>query len=468
MSGPLVRIGGAFHLSSRSSWLVVLAVLAGLAGLLSVAAVVTRMGMLPAALALVVAAIVTMVGFRWPLLTLALFAAFIPIEEVLLIDGVGTLSRFAAILFAVTYGLPRLTQLRLGVMPRAGWAYVGWAALSLGWAVDASVAWAQLATLVQLFLIAVLVADFVVLRPEIVRPVLWVYSVSAAGTAAAGIWSYLTQGIADTRAVAIQGQDPAQFAAVLLPALFFGLHQVLYGRQRMLGAAVLGLTSIGILVSGTRGAWLAVGAVLLVFLLPRITAGRRMAVIAAILVVLGGAYQIPGMAALLTERAGNAISTGGAGRTDIWEIGLAVYQSAPLAGVGYANFPVAYKLDTVRSTGAVAIGLGSHSLLIGTLVELGAVGMVLIAIFLLPLVLRLGWGPDAMAIQMALASLMVSGLFLDILANRKQVWLVIGLAAGLAFVANMKRRAEAMHLAADLARPGEGGSARATVLPPDH
>jgi hypothetical protein len=80
-------------------------------------------------------------------------------------------------------------------------------------------------------------------------------------------------------------------------------------------------------------------------------------------------------------------------------------------------------------------GRGPHNLVIATIVELGPLGMLLLALFLGPLVLRRGWGPDAATVQAALASLLTLALFLDILSNRKQVWLVIGLAAGLAYLA---------------------------------
>ena len=441
MNNPLVRIGDVLHLGPRATWAIGLT---GLVGVMSVSAMATRLGMLPATLAVILAAVVTSVSFRWPLLTLALFAAFIPIEQVLLIDGIGTISRLAAILFAVTYGLPRLGNIVLGAMPRAGWAYLAWATLSLGWAIKPEAAWAELPTLLQLFLVAVLVADFVGRRPEIVRPVLWVYSVSAAATALIGIESYLTRGLADARAVAIAGQDPAQFAGVLLPALFFGLSEILGGRRRIPGGVVALLTSIGVIVSGTRGAWFAVGVVVLLFILPRLTVRRRIAAMVIVLVLLGSAYQIPGVADLIAERSANALSTGGAGRTDIWSVAATIYQSAPVLGVGFANFPIAYTPDAVAAAGITSgyrlAGYGPHNVVVGTLVELGPLGLVLLASFLLPLVLRRGWGPDAAVVQAALASLLGLALFLDILANRKQVWLVIGIAAGLAYVARARRQ----------------------------
>ncbi len=79
-------------------------------------------------------------------------------------------------------------------------------------------------------------------------------------------------------------------------------------------------------------------------------------------------------------------------------------------------------------------------MLIGTLIELGPIGLLLVGLFLGPLVFQRGWGPDAATIQAALASLLTLALFLDVLANRKQVWLVIGLAAGLAVLARRNRK----------------------------
>ena len=113
-------------------------------GVGAAAALATRQGMLPIVLAVVLAGITTIVGFRWPLLPLLLFAALIPLEGVVVIEGFGTVTRLVGILFAVTYGAPRLGRLALGAMPPAAWAYLAWAILSLGWAIDPDTALAQL------------------------------------------------------------------------------------------------------------------------------------------------------------------------------------------------------------------------------------------------------------------------------------------------------------------------------------
>jgi O-antigen ligase len=442
-------------------------VVIGVIGVVALAAVATRFDMLPVFLALALLGVVTAVSFRWPIVALAVFAALIPIEEVALIDGIGTLSRFAGILFAATYGLPRIGNLALGSMPPAAWAYVAWALVSLGWAIDPDTTWAQLPTLVQLFLIALLVADFVARQPNIIRPVLWVYSVSAAATASIGILGYAGLG-GDIRATAIQDQNPAQFAGVLLPAVIFGLYEVLNGDRRIFGGAIALVTSIGVIVSGTRGAWVAVGVAVAFFILPQLRPRRRIAAILMTLAIIVLAYQLPGVPDLFAERTGSALSTGGAGRTDIWAVGFTIYGSAPVVGVGYANFPVAYTADAVRATdlrslsSALLSGRAPHNIVVGTLVELGAIGLLLTALFFGPLVLRRGSGPDAATIQTMLVSLLTLALFLDVLANRKQVWLVIGFAAGLTYAAERigRMRQQDDHALGSLHRLGLLGRGR--------
>jgi O-antigen ligase len=453
VSGSVTRVGEALNIGSRWAWPIVLA---GLLGVAAVAALATYQGVLAVLIVLVVGGVTAVVGFRWPLVPLVVFVALIPIEEVIVLEGFGTLSRAAGLLFAVSYGAPRIGSLTLAAMPPAGWAYLGWAVVSLAWALSPEVAWAQLSTLIQLFTIALLVADFVVRRPGMVRPVLWAYSLSAGATALIGVSSYIAQGVGTTRSVAIQDQDPAQFAAVLLPAVVFGLYEVINGDRRILGGVIALLTTAGVIVSGTRGAWVAYVVVVLFIVLPQLTARRRIVAVAVIAASVAVVYQLPGIDALIAERSGNAISSGGAGRTDIWTVGLTIFGSEPVTGVGYANFPVAYTSEVIREAGVGWLspaGRGSHSVALANAAELGVVGVALLALFLGPLALRRGWGPDAPTVQAALVSLLTCALFLDILANRKQVWLVIGLAAGLAYFARRERRAASSATSGDADRP---------------
>jgi O-antigen ligase len=330
-------------------------------------------------------------------------------------------------------------------MPIAGWAYMEWAVLSLIWALDTSFAMSELITLIQLFVLGVLIADVVVHDPGVVRPILWVYSVSASVTAALGIQAYFHGGAAAAQRVsALPDQDPAQFAALLLPALVFSLNELLNRRSLVLSVPVALLTLAGVVLSGTRGAWVSLVVAVGFFVVPRLSSGRRMAAIIGTAVVLVAVLQSPGVSDMVAYRVSTAAATGGAGRLSIWTVGLEIFQSSPVTGIGFANFGVGYTAEASTTAVGLSMGVdrGPHNIIMSTLGELGVVGLALVALFLLPLVLRRGWGPDGTVVQAILASLLVDALFLDVLSNRKQVWLVIGLAAGLAYLGGRMKAAD--------------------------
>ena len=110
-----------------------------------------------------------------------------------------------------------------------------------------------------------------------------------------------------------------------------------------------------------------------------------------------------------------------------------------MIGVGFADFPIANTPELARNTSVTqaATGIanaGPHNIVIGTLAELGLVGLLLFAFFVAPLVVRRGWGSDAAVIQASLASLVIVAMFID-MSTRKELWLFIGLACGLSDVA---------------------------------
>jgi exopolysaccharide production protein ExoQ len=433
-SDVIVHIREAFGIRDRTAFYLMLGVIeaAGIGVLLA-----GRSDRIEVVAGLTAALFALLISVRWPLIPLFAFAAIIPMEEVVKIGDVATASKALGLLFAVSYALPRIGGLRISAMPKAAYAYISWAILSVGWAIQPATYFGEIPTLVQLFVISVLVADVVVHRPAIVRPLLWAYSLGAGLTALIGIAAYLTGAVASgQRVTAFADQDAGQFALLLLPAFIFVLHELTAGRLVALSASVGGATGIAIVLSGTRGSWLGIALVVLVFLLPRLGVLRGMVAVGLIAVALGVALQLPGVSDLILQRTALAVPTGGAGRTDIWTVGLQIFDSAPITGVGYANFPVAYTPARVAQSGIVDYtdpAFGSHSIIVGTFGELGVVGAMCLILFLGPLVVRRGWGPQGSAVQSMLAAMLTAALFIDAL-NRKQVWLVIGIAAGLAYL----------------------------------
>ena len=134
-------------------------------------------------------------------------------------------------------------------------------------------------------------------------------SLSAAVTAVIGIAEYL-QGtlVAPDRISAIQGQDPAHYAALLLPALVFSLFELMNGRMVPVAGAIAFLCTLGIIVSGTRGAWVAAAVVGGLYLFPRLGPGRRILAVMLLLVLGTASLQIPGVSSLIADRADDAIS----------------------------------------------------------------------------------------------------------------------------------------------------------------
>jgi exopolysaccharide production protein ExoQ len=403
------------------------------------------------------------------LIPLFAFVAMIPVEEALTVGSVGTLSRGAAVVFALLYAVPRIGRLTIRAMPLAGWAYVEWAVLSIVWSISASAALSELLTLLQLFTIAVLIADVVINDHRLVRPLLWTYSITAAFTAALGILAFLAGNrVAGDRVAALPGQNPANFAALLLPAFLFCTFELLHGRRPYLCLPLTLLSLGGIILSGTRGAWVSILLVLALFVFPALELRRKIAAVGVLLLVFGAVLQLPGVSTLILERAATAGDTGGAGRTDIWTVGLVIFETSPVIGVGYANFATAYTPQLVMEAG-VGFDHGAyrpaHNIVISTSAELGLVGLLLLGLFLVPLVIRRGWGPEAQVIRAILAAFMVDGLFVDLFGNRKQVWVIIGIAAGLVFLARRAKEADELALAA-----GEHGvlAARSSLNHPRH
>jgi O-antigen ligase len=459
MGGP----SGAQPLALR------IALSAGAAAILIVIALIVagagRTGRDVEAAGIAIAGFGVLLSLRWPLLPLFALAVLIPFEQAVVVGDLGTLSRYGELLFVVSYGIPRLGRLSVRAMPVPAFGFILWAVFSVTWAIDPAQTWAAIPALVLLLLVAVLVASAVVEDPSIIRPVMWSYSLAAGATAMLGIATFVSSGggSPDGRIAGLAGQNPAYFAAVLLPAIVFTLGELLHGRWLVTSAAIALAGTIGVAISGTRGAWLSVAVVVVVFLLPRLDPLRRVAAVGVVAALLLITLQIPGIATIVNERTDTALSSGGAGRTDIWTVGLSIIASAPVTGVGLANFAIANTPELLRSSSVqttdpdALANLEAHNLVVSTLGELGFVGIVLLGVFLVPLVVRRGWGPDADFVQAALASLVIIALFQDMLA-RKEFWLLIGMAAGLAYLKKKApsgaRRARAPSMAEVSGRAG--------------
>jgi exopolysaccharide production protein ExoQ len=405
-------------------------------GLMVVVGLLTARGQLHLGVGALVAAAGLAFAYRYPTLALCAYAATIPLETVQ-IEGLATISRAVGAAFFIGYVLAN-RGIRLDAVRVSAWIFVGLATMSVLWSVGQNETIASLSTLLQLLAITVMVADATSRDAGLVRPVLWAYAAAATITSVLAIAAYATNrtSLIAGRAGAFAEQDVAQFAGLVVPALVFVIVQASTGDRRVLAGIATVLCGMAVLLSGTRSAWLAVAAALFLAVLPRLRPNQVVALVLLVGLVAVGAAQLPGVADALVGRIGSAVETGGAGRLDIWAVGFAIFTSNPVAGVGYAAFPVAFTADVIRAaaipgldTAVLSGGRGSHSLLLATAAELGALGLLALA-WMVRDVLRPGVPPFGAVVQAMVVGVLVQALFLDVL-GRKQVWLIFGLAFGL-------------------------------------
>jgi putative inorganic carbon (hco3(-)) transporter len=146
--------------------------------------------------------------------------------------------------------------------------------------------------------------------------------------------------------------------------------------MRGLLVIAIGLISFGIIITGSRGATIGLGMVLIIYFLlikNKISFG-------ILLVVLGIAL-ISFIPVFFIERWGEIAETGGAGRLAIWHVGLKSLEKYWLFGAGLNNFTSAFKEFFNFSDSTLNKSFrASHNIYLGTFVECGIIGISLFVI----------------------------------------------------------------------------------------
>lgn len=397
---------------------------------------------LPLVLAASALLILLVIGLRFPTLVLVLFAALIPLEDALSGEGTATATRFVGLIFAVAYVVNRRRP-HLATIPAAGWAFIVWATASGLWTI-AFARWTSIVTLLQLFTLALLVGDLISRDLRAARVVMWAYSASAAVTVLVFVAVPFLSGVSAYRWAAFQYQNPTQFAAVLVPAFLFLVFEISQTSSRpranivaALSLAGVALVGWGVIMTGGRGATIAL-AIGVAVMAATGTGHRRsrLLVVAVGVLAAAAALLVPGLVEPILTRFSYAAADGGAGRLDIWAVGATIFAEHPIFGVGYASSPAAFTPEAVRMSDLpglrwVGYGAGLHSILMTTAAELGVIGVVFLGLFLWRVLnarSSLGlWN----FVRAALVATLVQAMFLDML-ERKQLWLLMGLALGIA------------------------------------
>lgn len=321
----------------------------------------------------------------WPVqVTLGLFALLVPFDTISVVGQgeQGTTLTFvvggatALVLLLVGLGCNRLVA-----PPRAArwWIlFIAWSAATTLWAIDPEAAWQRLPTALGLLLLYLVAVSVRVTATELS----WVSLLAIVGGCAASLYavSQFYSGVfygASMRGSLVAGNrqdDPNQFAVTLLLPVSLALGRFVSTRGWMRRAVLIAAVSVmglGVFVTMSRGALLALFVVVGVYLY-RLRAGWRAFVPVCFLFIMWIA-----LPELFFTRLQDIVGGRGAGRLDIWLVGLAVLRHHGFVGAGLSNFPVAYDNYAGYASVFQGFGRGPHNIYLGMLVEVGVVGFLL-------------------------------------------------------------------------------------------
>jgi O-antigen ligase len=395
-----------------------------------------------------------------PVLVVTVFA------ESLEVGGL-TISRLSAPL-ALAIVLARVATAAVPSFPRREvlWtttAYVGFAFASSLWTVNPDDSLAEGGTglaLASLVLSLTYMAAFAVLvetREDLKRLGVTVWLVAVV-LGAVAIIQYLA---GYERAVAYSG-DANFFAALqvlALPVCLVVASHAADRSRRLIGLAGVAIVVGSVLTTLSRGGLLALLAVLALLALQparvmfRSAGFKRIALLAA---GIGAAALLYAAFADLEARSESLFTTadGGSGRTNLWRAAVNGWEEHQLRGMGYGAFPnesndllrqtpgVDFEAYRLRESGQVV-----HNAYLGTLVELGVIGLALFLAMLASLWVTLRWAgrrarersdaivaAAAQALLVSLGGFMLVSFFLSTETDRG-LWVLLGMALAVARIA---------------------------------
>ncbi|GIW32261.1 MAG: hypothetical protein KatS3mg071_2435 [Meiothermus sp.] len=395
----------------------------------------------------------------FPQIVLYFYVFTLPLEGLFAIEGLFTLSKGLMALFLLVQAtrvrrpkIPWLPALLLTwrQVPRFRISLLAvvllfWVFLSYFWSSNPSATWDRIQVLVQQVVGALLIAFFVFSRPKTLVPLMFFYSLGALIAASVGIVNYWQNPL--NRTTFAGSADAADFAAVALLGALLGLGLWLVTTRHLLrwyGILCFVICTLGVVLSGTRSAWVAIIATLSFLILPRLGWKRMLLLLLVLGVIVVSLSQLPAVGQFLAYRVDSAGDSGGAGRTAIWLVGFELVERNPFFGNGFGTFVALFDQGVAARSALESIdtyyiidGRGAHNIYLELLSEIGLVGLGIFLVWIMLLLqvsMRQAVHPDLILILKAcLLAYLIQGAFLGIL-ERKYLWLTIGLLHGLAMM----------------------------------
>ncbi|WP_249620993.1 O-antigen ligase family protein [Desulfuromonas sp. CSMB_57] len=302
----------------------------------------------------------------------------IPLENMVVLEGVGTISRFLGALCLVV-GLLALVVERRGRWPGGVFLalcfFALWTMTSFFWTVDLEVSKKAIITTLQLLVFFWLIWEFARDRSR-QAGLMHAYVVGACGSSLATVYAYLHGQYEFYERYSTRGFDPNDLGLMLVLALPMAWH-LSWDRDnsrwlRWTAWLYLPLGAVAILLTGSRASFLAamVPVAYILWSSRRLSWGQVLIGTGVIaLAVLASLKYVPATSWQRLSTIGMELSRGSVGgRGRIWRDGFQVFLEHPLFGVGAGAF-----------RGGLAARFGyqaaPHNLFLSIMVGLGIVGL---------------------------------------------------------------------------------------------
>ncbi len=323
-----------------------------------------------------------------------LFVFAIPWQDMVVLPGLGTISRLLGIGAVGATVLHVLLKGKLRRPTLFHWlalAFFGWALLSTFWAVAQPLSvQRKIITYVQLIAMLWVLWETTPTRARLAG-MLQAYVLGAYIAAGSTIRNYLTGAVLEEAhgrfaASGFDANDLGMLLALAMPMAWYLASTATGGFQRWLNRIYFIFGILAILLTGSRGALIATIVALSVipWTLTRMRPGVKIAVVVMVLVAGGlAAWFVPKSSFERLSTTTTEISEGTlTGRIAIWRSGILAVPARPMHGYGPAGwYPAA---------GRVAASIrGSHNTWLSILVEGGAVGLLLYLSIFVALLRRL-------------------------------------------------------------------------------
>lgn len=325
------------------------------------------------------------VSLRWPIyFPFGLYAMLVPVEALLRTGGTSgaTLTKLASFAVGAAF-LARIIFARRALLPPRPWiawgAFVFFALASAGWSVYQTQTLSTVSIVLQLFLLYTIGAIYPMSPTDAVR-LRRVIEIGGVLVACYGFYAYFAgQRLNGTRLSISEGQfqiDPNHYGAFFIIPMALLIARFLTDRRlavRFASAAAFGFCAINVFFTGSRGVFTGIACV---FVYLAIRTRNFVATAVMALIFIGISIALPNT----WQRFADPTQSGGSGRTDIWTVGLHAFPHYWLNGSGFATFDYVYNLFLLQSYQRQFQGWDrpSHNLLVGTSVELGIIGLILV------------------------------------------------------------------------------------------